>query len=863
MSYKDPDLEDLSYPVCERARDILMTYEQTPRSQHLPRGPTAYYPHSDILHLLREESRGRKVFLCNCLRCQKQAGLQGGIDNRVSRWDETELLGKFATIYALLIYLRCPGLISIFRRNEISLDKGYLSHEQLRFLDNYEILTALQAANICNEIVRTQYQFRVRKFSKRNEITIIDERETLPIHEDHDAAGKGDFGEVYPFDVRPEYVDETLKPLQTNRFARKIFKQLPTESKPVKEFVLQQLKSSQFQHRHLMPALAAFEHGRDYFFILFELAESTLYKFLAGDGPSFTTQELWNQVHGLASGLAYLHGISVEGDQQNNGRMIHRDLKPANVLIVGGVMKIADFGFASYKPWPTTTDSRATESSLHQGINNYSPPPSDEACEKYDVYSLGAIMSEIACFDIGKESRVAQYRQNRFDDALGEQHNRSRRFYYYERNDMKISVTEEHSSLLKVVREESKHPHTTLHPWQEFFFQPALFDMIGNMLHESKSRRPKAADVADMLREFATRADIDIAQNVDDRTEHYMVKDWVETLITSPPGPAELKNRFIADFAENKRCALWLYPDVDNRTIRIFRFQYTFDKRGLTMLRETELYVNRNQKTPYAGIKPVYLDDTKGNAVNLISRPEEHLVYKFPRLSDTLRFQGVMTGEHIYKCVSLQIVEFSLRNYHKPSSPFKISRNKKSKDKKQIVRGRRAHVQMWTREKPDSLAGPNVKVAIISEETLHIIKVTGHFVQDTKGLTKLDPPPPSTVVRLAFAETYSIDISDGIPLIFNPSHYENHEEVRLYFRDEDDAKSFWRNLIELQQESFPANPRRTDGSSGDAMMTRNNKGGSQKTARSRESVGPRSDNDEHRRFGFNILPPGHTGHTFI
>lgn len=216
MSCRDPGPDDLTYPVCEQARDILMTYEQTPRSQHLPRGPTAYYPYSDIIHVLKEESRGQKVFLCTCLRCRKQAGLQGGIDNRVSRWDEGELLGDFATIYALLIYLRCPSLISIFRRNELSLDKSYLSYEQLRFLDNCDVLTALQAKNIRNEILRTQYQFRVRKFAKRNEITIVDEKETLPIHEDQNAAGKGDFGEVYLFNVRSEYVDDSLKSLQVS-----------------------------------------------------------------------------------------------------------------------------------------------------------------------------------------------------------------------------------------------------------------------------------------------------------------------------------------------------------------------------------------------------------------------------------------------------------------------------------------------------------------------------------------------------------------------------------------------------------------------------------------------------------------------
>jgi serine/threonine protein kinase len=311
----------------------------------------------------------------------------------------------------------------------------------------------------------------------------------------------------------------------------------------MKEFVLQQLKSNDFQHVHLMPALAAFEHGKDYFFILFELAESTLCKLLAGDGTNFSPQELWKQVRGLASGLAYLHGISVEGDEQNNGRMIHRDLKPANVLIVNSVMKIADFGLASYRPWPTTTDSRPTEGSIHEGMNHYSPPPSDETCEKDDVYSLGAIISEIACFDIGKGSRVAEYRQKRFVDSAGGQDNPSRRFYYYGTSDMKESVAEEHNSLLEKVREESKSPHTSLDPWQEFFFQEALFEMIESMLDGSKEKRPKAADVADKLREYSQRADNDVEQNADDRTEHHVVNTWLQTLITAPRRPAELQNR--------------------------------------------------------------------------------------------------------------------------------------------------------------------------------------------------------------------------------------------------------------------------------------------------------------------------------
>lgn len=100
-----------------------------------------------------------------------------------------------------------------------------------------------------------------------------------------------------------------------------------------------------------------------------------------------------------------------------------------------------------------------------------------------------------------------------------------------------------------------------------------------------------------------------------------------------------------------------------------------------------------------------------------------------------------MTGEHVYKwwvshsetcepncltvllSVSLELTEFSLRNYHKSSSSISIfSRNKKSKDKKQTFRGGRAHLQMWTREKPNSPAGPDVRIAILAGETLIIIK---------------------------------------------------------------------------------------------------------------------------------------------
>ncbi|OWO97801.1 hypothetical protein B2J93_8912 [Marssonina coronariae] len=337
-----------------------------------------------------------------------------------------------------------------------------------------------------------------------------------------------------------EYVDESLKYLQTNRFARKIFKR-PTETDILKEFVLQQLKSERFQHHHLMPALAAFQHGADYF-ILFEFAQSTLFKLLNSDESIYNTQELWDQVRGLASGMAHLHKNSAASNGTISGSMLHRDIKPANILIVGRVMKIADFGFASYDI-STTSGSRPTRASVHEGVSNYSSPPCAEVCEKDDVYSLGAIFSEIACYDVGKGPRVNKYRQSRFEEIEEGQSYKSRRFYSPITRSVKRSVLDQHSSLLEAVREKSNSLDSDGDPWQVFFFQRPLFDLIETMLHEIKTRRPRAESVEDALRKFAEQADNDVEQNPTDRMQHHRVNKWLQTLVADPPGSATIENR--------------------------------------------------------------------------------------------------------------------------------------------------------------------------------------------------------------------------------------------------------------------------------------------------------------------------------
>lgn len=254
-----------------------------------------------------------------------------------------------------------------------------------------------------------------------------------------------------------------------------------------------------------MPALAAFEYG-NYFFILLQLAESTLSKFLQSDGISFTSKELWKQVSGLASGLAYLHGRRLDGvsDQWSNGKMYHLDLKPANVLIVNGIMKIADFGLSRYKEEVQFYESGSSRP--FEGVSNYAPPPNEEACEGYDMFSIGTMLSEIVCFDIGKKARVDNYRAKREQDGSSN----SRNFFYRDSCNIKASVIQEHEDLFALAEHSRKSTvgPDKLEPWQEYFYEKTtLFELIATLLSKSVSDRPGADAVAYTLQKLSKIAE--------------------------------------------------------------------------------------------------------------------------------------------------------------------------------------------------------------------------------------------------------------------------------------------------------------------------------------------------------------------
>ena len=163
------------------------------------------------------------IFLCDCPVCRKDAGVTDANDNRADRFNAKELLEKYANIYALLIYLRHPGLIHAFREHECTLQgTRFLGNNDLQFL--FTRFDIQEASGIVEEIIQEQYKFLVRKLEPRNEQTRISAEEILPISEDPNRKGEGDFGQVRFFTIQHEdYLGDGFKDQQVCTSVRQYF----------------------------------------------------------------------------------------------------------------------------------------------------------------------------------------------------------------------------------------------------------------------------------------------------------------------------------------------------------------------------------------------------------------------------------------------------------------------------------------------------------------------------------------------------------------------------------------------------------------------------------------------------------------
>jgi serine/threonine protein kinase len=267
----------------------------------------------------------------------------------------------------------------------------------------------------------------------------------------------------------------------------------------------------EIKHDHLMTALGAFQHG-DIFFILMEEAEETLDEYLKGEGTTFKPNELWKQVRGLAAGLGSLHAGG-----PNSITLYHMDLKPANILIVRKIMKISDFGLLQFKKvGPTVGDSRHSGVPDGHGHRPYASPSTGMYTRESDVWSLGAVISEIATFDIQKKKGVEEYRTDRLMEP--EPGSNFGTYNFHKQGKLKNCVKERHLVLeARVDRSRRPQNREPLDPFQEQFFTTAFFPYVEIMLRYRRPNQtgastpdvpvPRAEQVAKKIEEFCELAE--------------------------------------------------------------------------------------------------------------------------------------------------------------------------------------------------------------------------------------------------------------------------------------------------------------------------------------------------------------------
>ncbi|KAI3324077.1 kinase-like domain-containing protein [Xylariaceae sp. AK1471] len=204
------------------------------------------------------------------------------------------------------------------------------------------------------------------------------------------------------------------------------------------------LKRLGAEHAHIIPLLATYQLGQDYY-LLFPWADGGnlgdfFKKYPEGNSPPRNPRlSKWfaSQLLGLSDALASIHNCeldplaaNVSGFESGEAHKIygaHGDLKPENILWFQrneteggnwslGTFKMADFGFTSFhclesrskfKPEGVSQTYRAPEYDLIGHVS-----------QKYDMWSLGCVIAELVTWYLLGGSAITEFHTARLEDTV-------------------------------------------------------------------------------------------------------------------------------------------------------------------------------------------------------------------------------------------------------------------------------------------------------------------------------------------------------------------------------------------------------------------------------------------------------------
>jgi len=546
--------EPMETAPCLSAFQYLTKHEIEPISEYRPSGSAPWYiSMRRIKALFEDEPNGLKlesIFLCPCKQCVRDGGLVEARSANFNSLREHELRNEYAATYALLIYILRPGLIRIFQEHELKLHgTSYLRKDDFLVLRNQNLF---DFNDLVDKVLRRQYSFLIRTLRSHSDIIAIPSKELLPIKEDSEAKGEGSFAQVRCFEFQDEeyrsqdfgQVGVFLKTRVANaevrnqitRFARKIFKDTLAKS-ALKEWYNLQSLSKAINHQHLMAALGAYWHGNS-FFILQEEANMSLHDYLGGKGDKYDSNELWNQMRGLADGLDNLHKL-----YRGTKIAYHQDLKPANILIVRGTLKIADFGLLEFRP-VSLDDTGTTGVVTAHNTGYYAAPRHGRYTREDDIWSLACIVSELATSDVQGRDEVAKYKEARIADAPSGKD--TPRFFLEEK--VKSQVLERHRKLQRTVQTWNSAVETDeTRRFQGKFFSAEFFTFLNRMFRHGQ---PHSNHL-----EVSGRVDVpdagQVAEIIERLRKEAMPAPSLKVTMEEPGGPTQRPSRVSEDLVSS------------------------------------------------------------------------------------------------------------------------------------------------------------------------------------------------------------------------------------------------------------------------------------------------------------------------